>query len=47
MTKNTAKLEKKPKAYKVSKNEEVSHEKILTAEGHRRAMLKKLKMKKD
>ena len=41
--KTTAKIQKKPTAYKVTRKKEPKHTKILSAEGYRRAMLKKLK----
>ena len=45
MSKTTGKIQKKPTAYKVTRKENAP-EKVLTAEGYRRAMLKKHKMMK-
>jgi hypothetical protein len=44
MSKATGKIQKKPTAYKVTRKKEDAPEKVLTAEGYRRAMLKKHKM---
>ncbi len=46
MKKKSDKIQKKAKEYKVVRKKEEHHEKILTAEGYRRAMLKKLNMEK-
>ena len=47
MNKTTGKVQKKPSAYKISRKKEDAPEKVLTAEGYRRAMLKKHKMIKN
>ena len=46
MKKKSDKVQKKAKEYKVVRKKEERHEKVLTAEGFRRAMLKKLNMGK-